>query len=375
MARDFAANLRDYLSGGGESARERAYEIGREAMAQGLGLADLTSAHRDATAEQLESAQSVSEARHIVLRSTELCLETLTPFEMAQRGYREANSSLQALNAALQGRTEELADVNRQIQERNLELAREKERVEQESQFKSRFLANMSHELRTPLNAIIGLSELLEQQVAGPLLPRQIEYVSNVLKSGRHLLTIVNDVLDMSKIEAGRMDLLCEWVSVSQLVDATQGVVRPLAEKRGVVFETDVPSELPPIHVDPVRLTQVIYNLVSNGIKFTPQGGIVRLSARSDDGFLTIHVRDTGIGIAKEDIPKLFRDFERIEPPSGIARQEGTGLGLSLSRRLVELHGGTITLESQPGHGSVFIVRLPINGGTHTDQSNHEEKS
>ncbi|MDB4972656.1 MAG: Histidine kinase [Myxococcaceae bacterium] len=242
------------------------------------------------------------------------------------------------------------------------ELSRAKERAEQESRYKSRFLASMSHELRTPLNAIIGFSELLDQEIFGDLTERQKEYVGYVVQSGRHLLSLVNDILDLSKIEAGRMELSREWVSPLAVIDAVQGSVQPLAQKQGVTLALDLPSELPDLYVDEMRLRQILYNLLSNGIKFTPAGGKVTLQAALQEDRLCVNVTDTGVGIRAEDLPRLFREFERMEEGGG-PKIEGTGLGLALTKRLVELHGGSIHVESKHNVGSKFTVLLPAFGG------------
>jgi DNA-binding response OmpR family regulator len=243
------------------------------------------------------------------------------------------------------------------LQRKNEELQAAKDRAERESVFKSQFLANMSHELRTPLNAIIGFSELLERELPGPLNADQREFVGLVLRGGRHLLAVVNDVLDLSKIEAGRMELAREWIGLSALLEPVFVVVRPLADIRGVRLQLTVPPAEQRVLVDPVRLNQVLYNLLSNGIKFTPHGGLVHLSAEVAGGGLLLRVADTGIGIRPEDIGRLFREFEQLAPaPEGTA---GTGLGLVLTRRLVELHGGTIAVASERGRGTTFTVTLP----------------
>ena len=248
-----------------------------------------------------------------------------------------------------------LADLAR----RNADLGRAREQAERESRFKSKFLANMSHELRTPLNAIIGFSELLEQEVAGALNDKQKEYVRYVLTSARHQLQLVNEILDLSKIEAGRVELAREWTPLGAIVDAVQGIVRPLADKQGVRLDLAIAANLPDMFIDPVRIRQVLYNLLSNGIKFTPRGGVVTLSARQTFDHVDLSVEDTGVGIRDEDMGRLFREFERIETPD---QTEGTGLGLALARRLVELHGGAISVDSEVGRGSRFTVRLPVLG-------------
>jgi signal transduction histidine kinase len=246
----------------------------------------------------------------------------------------------------------------RQRQEQAIELERARQQAERESEFKSRFLANMSHELRTPLNAIIGFSELLQQEISDPLTPTQHEYVQDILDSGLHLLSLVNDILDLSKIDAGKLELQRERLALATTVDAARATAQTLADKRGVRLEFDVPGDLPELEADPLRLRQILFNLLSNAIKFTPSGGKVRLSAHAEAAALRIGVADTGIGIAAQDIPRLFSEFERVV--SAGEYHQGAGLGLALTRRLVQAHGGAIAVESTPGAGSVFTVTLPL---------------
>ena len=227
------------------------------------------------------------------------------------------------------------------------------------SKTKSAFLANMSHELRTPLNAIIGFSELMEQGIAGPLTAKQSSYVDNVLQAGRHLLHVVNDILDLSKVEAGKVTLTREWASFAEVLQAVGEMVAPLAARAGVALETSVPDLLPALYVDPMRLKQILFNLLSNGIKFTKPGGKVRVVGELRGKGLAIHVEDTGIGISNQDLSRLFREFERIDSQPETSQVEGTGLGLALTKRLVELHGGTITVVSELGRGSTFSIVLP----------------
>jgi signal transduction histidine kinase len=246
-----------------------------------------------------------------------------------------------------------------ELERKNLELKEERRQVELQSKAKSVFLAGMSHELRTPLNAIIGFSDLLTQGLAGPLNDRQQEFVGHVLASGKHLLNLVNDVLDLSKVEAGRMTLDRQWSELGSIVHAVRGVVSGLANKQGVELSIKVPNDLPRVLCDPVRIKQVLYNLLSNGIKFTPRGGRVSLVVSVSGTDIEIAVTDTGIGIAEQDLPRLFREFEQIKSDSG-GKPEGTGLGLALTRRLLALHGGTVTARSGAGLGSTFTARLPI---------------
>jgi PAS domain S-box-containing protein len=228
---------------------------------------------------------------------------------------------------------------------------------------KSNFLANMSHELRTPLNAIIGFSELLEDQTFGDLNDRQKRYVTNVASSGRHLLQLVNDILDLAKIESGRVLVEVEPIDLTALLHDMHRGMEPLAAAKRQRFVIDLPDDLPCLTADRAKVKQVLYNLLSNAIKFTREGGQVRLHAtpvRSEDGAeqLQVAVSDTGIGIAPEDLHRIFLEFEQVDS-SYVRQQEGTGLGLALTRRLVEAHGGRIWVDSIQDQGSTFTFVLP----------------
>lgn len=231
--------------------------------------------------------------------------------------------------------------------------------AEQESEFKDRFLAIMSHELRTPLNAILGFTQMLERGVGGPLTAVHHRHVSGIVRSAEHLLTLVNDVLDLAKIRAGKLALRRDVVDLGAVADTARLTASSIASQRGVVLHVDIPADLPPVRGDAVRIQQILYNLLSNGLKFTPPEGAVHLAAAVDGKSVRIDVRDTGIGIPRTDFPRLFRDFERLE--HGQSQQaDGTGLGLALTRQLVELQGGRIDVESEVGVGSTFSVWLPI---------------
>ena len=256
----------------------------------------------------------------------------------------------------------------RELQLKNAELQEARLRAEEESRAKSRFLAGMSHELRTPLNAIIGFSDLMLQDAAGPLNERQQEFMNHVLASGRHLLSLINDVLDLSKVQAGRMELRREWVPMGPLIDGVRGGLEPLAARQEVELAIEVAADLPEMHVDPLRIKQVLYNLLSNGLKFTGRGGRVVLTARVDPPWLRLEVSDTGIGIKAEDLPRLFREFEQVTPVEG-TKPEGTGLGLALTRRLLAMHGGTIEVHSRPQEGSTFVALLPLEAPAEPDEA------
>jgi protein-histidine pros-kinase len=232
------------------------------------------------------------------------------------------------------------------------------EAAEAASKAKSMFLANMSHELRTPLNAVIGLADLLLIETGDPTTTRQREYLDAIMQSGRHLLALVNDVLDLAKLEAGKHDLELETVAVRDaLEEAITGLV-PLAHQRGVSLAIQVPRGVRDVHADRLRLRQILWNLISNALKFTDRGGQVTISAADDGDHILVAVRDTGIGIAGADLPRLFQTFEQLAPGAR-DRPAGTGLGLALTKRLVQIHGGTIDVESELGAGTTFTIRMP----------------
>jgi signal transduction histidine kinase len=233
--------------------------------------------------------------------------------------------------------------------------------LEAANRHKSEFLANMSHELRTPLNAIIGFSEVLRERLFGELNEKQAEYVADIQSSGQHLLSLINDILDLSKVEAGRMELDVARFDLRQALANTLVLIRERATRRGVQLALEVEDGIGEYRGDERKLKQIMLNLLSNAVKFTPEGGRVSVLARRVDGELRIAVRDTGVGIAPEDQAALFEAFSQVGPDRA-RRDEGTGLGLALTRRLVELHGGAIRVESEPGKGSCFSFSLPTAG-------------
>jgi signal transduction histidine kinase len=218
----------------------------------------------------------------------------------------------------------------------------------------------MSHELRTPLNAIIGFSEVLREGLAGELNPKQREYSGEIFNSGQHLLLLINDILDLSKIEAGKMTLELEKVNLHLLLESCLAIVREKAMVHGIALNARVEAGLGEAMVDVRKFKQIVYNLLANAVKFTPDGGRVLLEAQGiPSGQLEISVSDTGIGIAEKDLPRLFAPFEQLD--SSLARKyEGTGLGLSMVKRLAELHGGSVGVRSELGRGSRFTVRIPL---------------
>ncbi|MFK0300486.1 sensor histidine kinase [Brevundimonas sp. NPDC090276] len=240
--------------------------------------------------------------------------------------------------------------------EEGLDAARAE--AEAQNAGKSRFLAHMSHELRTPLNAVIGFSDIMRQQLFGPIPPRYVEYADAIHKAGGHLLELINDVLDVSRIEADRYELNIERFDVRETVSAALALVRVQAEDKGVDLAAVLPPDALTIAADRRAVKQILLNLLSNAVKFTPSGGSVTVTAEALGPMLELGVADTGVGVAPEDLARLGRPFEQA---GGVEqRAQGTGLGLSLTRALVELHQGTMAIDSTPGEGTAVTVRLPV---------------
>jgi signal transduction histidine kinase/HAMP domain-containing protein len=239
------------------------------------------------------------------------------------------------------------------------EIQEKSAQLEVASKHKSEFLANMSHELRTPLNAIIGFSEALMDRMFGDLNEKQLDYQKDIHESGKHLLSLINDILDLSKIEAGRMELELSSFHLPTAISNAVTLIRERAMRHGIALGVDIDERLGDFQADERKLKQVLLNLLSNAVKFTPDGGRVDVSARLDTDKVEISVKDTGVGISPEDQASLFEEFKQLGKDSS-RKAEGTGLGLALTRRLVELHGGQILVESAVGHGSTFRVMLPV---------------
>ena len=279
--------------------------------------------------------------------------------EVLQQHYATLEAKVEDRTEALREANVELKDKSVELEEKNVELARA-------NMLKSQFLANVSHELRTPLNSIIGFSELLQERSFGELNEKQSQYVQFIHSSGGHLLQLINSILDLSKIEAGRMELMAEETSLTDLIEEVLGAIRPLAAKRDITIECKEAPASPVVTVDRAKFKQILLNLLSNAVKFNVQGGRVGVNwdVREEpvgmdmQKFLQVSVRDSGGGIRHEDISRLFREFEQLDP-SITKEHGGTGLGLALTKKLVELHGGNIWVESEVGKGCEFSVKIP----------------
>jgi len=252
---------------------------------------------------------------------------------------------------------DELGALAANVNRTNDELRRLYVELESASQHKSDFLASMSHELRTPLNAILGFSQVLREGMVGPVNEKQAEYLEDILSSANHLLALINDVLDLSKIEAGQVELERRPFSLREALERGVVVVRERASDDGVSVALEADPAADVVDGDERRIQQVIFNLLSNAVKFTPAGGAVDVASARVNGEVRVSVADTGPGIAFEDQERIFEDFQQAS--SGLEQREGTGLGLALSKRLVELHGGRLWLESELGKGSTFVFSLP----------------
>ena len=289
--------------------------------------------------------------------------QTFTAFVSVSPVYEEDNSQPIAVSIILRDITQQ-EEIKAELASKNLELARA-------NRMKSEFLANMSHELRTPMTSILGFSSLLEQQVYGELNERQQLYVNQIHQSGEHLLGLINEVLDLSKVEAGQMDLRVASISVSSLCDDVLKMIATQAEMKNLEIHQQVAVNLPSLIADEMRVRQMLLNLLSNAIKFTPKGHSIGLKVEQQQEYLEMTVWDEGIGIPKDRLSSLFQPFQQLD--SSLSKQyEGTGLGLALSQKLCRLHGGEITVESEVDQGTQFIIHLPLDCRT---VSHHDEQN
>jgi signal transduction histidine kinase/CheY-like chemotaxis protein len=267
---------------------------------------------------------------------------------------------------------EEVEAARAELEQRAKALEGANARLKELDRLKSQFLANMSHELRTPLNSVIGFSEVLIDGLLGEMPPEQKECVENILLSGEHLMALINDVLDLSKIEAGHMELAPRPLDVKGLIEDVEKTVEPMFKEKSQALTIDCQDDHPPLTADRVRLRQILLNLLSNAHKFTPNGGEITLSCSLvDDATMGFSVVDTGVGIKPEDQEIIFEEFRQADGTA--AREvEGTGLGLAISKRLVEMHDGSIWLESDYGEGTTFSFLLPLDGPSPTDERSHQ---
>ena len=273
---------------------------------------------------------------------------------------RELSDLYDSLESQVADRTAQLAQANAVLERQRAQLEEANERLAQDNQYKSDFLSMMSHELRTPLTSILAFSEILNSEGA-PRDAREAQVRQEIETNSRVLLLMINDILEMSRLDAGKTELSCEPVELGDVVGMVESVMRPLAERNGIDFSCSIDADVPLIEADFEKIRHVVENLVGNAMKFTPEGGTVRVavSYHPECEQAWICVADTGVGVAKADRERIFERFAQAD--SSVSRKyRGTGLGLALAKEYVEMHGGDITLESELGHGSAFTVRLPI---------------
>lgn len=297
---------------------------------------------------------------------------TILGFIFAIRSFKDE----QTLRKAIEDKTKEIEDLKRNLEQKVAERTADLEKINKEleyaNQLKGRFIANMSHELRTPLNSIIGFSDILLEKTFGELTENQERYIRNIYISGKHLLELINNILDIAKIEAGKYEMIYDTFSVDDVLSEVINIMNPLAENKFIEILVSIGEGVKTITADRVKLKQILYNLLSNAIKFTPEGGQVKVTvalekniegrfpwASPDMEFISFSVKDTGIGISPEDQEKIFDEFGQANSEFS-KKYGGAGLGLALTKKLVELHGGTITLESKLGEGSTFTFFIPI---------------
>ena len=349
-----------------DSVRNRSEQLAIDLNHLAIDLADATTAKTDDLIAQNAGAYASSRSLFIGVAAGAIVLALLLGFVLSWSVIGPIQRIDTRLAAIASGDFSDRVDVSNRdelgalganVNRMNDELRRLYEELEAASRHKSEFLANMSHELRTPLNSIIGFSQVLRERMFGELNAKQEEYLDDIISSGHQLLSLINDVLDLSKVEAGQVELEVEPFSLRDALERGVVMVRERATKDGVQVALAADPEVDVVEGDERRIRQVIFNLLSNAVKFTPAGGAVDVSTARVNGEVWVSVADTGPGLPPEDHERIFEEFQQAE--AGVELREGTGLGLALSKRLVELHGGRIWVDSELGKGSTFVFTLP----------------
>lgn len=345
-----------YIAHPDVSLRKRAAKLGRNLIARDLGPDVLLVIHQSALRECPKAM-----GEEAVKRASDLLFEALFAFTTAYRDLaRERQNDVDRLERyakALESFNQDMVRLNQSLQEQKAELTRSKEDLQLLANQKSDLLSTVSHEIRTPLTSLLGYGEFLEEGLYGELDPQQLEVLRRMVQGGRDLLELINNLLDMSKLEANRIELHCEPVRIGILIANALEKIAPIAQRKGVrLVEVPIPDDFPLVEVDAMRIIQVLVNLVGNAVKFTEAGGTVEVGARQVGNDVQVYVKDTGIGIPVAEQKRLFERFTQAE---NIKRYGGTGLGLAISRELIALHGGRIWLDSIPNEGATFTFTLP----------------
>ena len=349
------------------SLRFRAEQLAVDLKQLATELDNATSARTNAVIAQNASAYKSSRNQFIGVAAGAIVLALLLGFVLSWSligPIQRIDSRLAAIASGdFSGHVDvinrdELGALAANVNRMNDELQRLYKELETTSRHKSEFLANMSHELRTPLNAIIGFSQVLRERISGEINAKQEEYLDDIITSGNHLLALINDILDLSKVEAGQVELKVAPFSLQDALERGVSMVREQATTEGVQVTHHKNGDLDVVTGDERRIRQVIFNLLSNAVKFTPTGGLVEITATRVNGEMRVSIADNGPGIAAEDLDRIFEVFQQTE--AGARQQEGTGLGLALSKRFVEMHGGRIWCDSELGKGSAFRFTLPL---------------
>lgn len=278
--------------------------------------------------------------------------------EVVNRELKAKNEEIQAQSEEMAAQSIELRRQTEELQQQNVELEQQQLAVEEANRLKSQFLSNMSHELRTPLNSVMALSRVLMMQASSKLSAEEVNYLEIIERNGKNLLTLINDILDLSKIEAGRMDVNHIQFSLSMTIDNIVESIAPLADEKQIALLQDIPADLPPIESDEIRVSQILQNLIANAVKFTDAGSVT-VSVRLDQGKFSVRIADTGIGVAENDLPCIFDEFRQVDGTSA-RKHEGTGLGLTIARKAANMLGGDIAVRSSKGVGSTFTLTLPV---------------
>jgi signal transduction histidine kinase len=348
---DYEQVLRGFLSAHREIDLMNAYELGKHFQNQQISPDELIGMHLE-TVERVTRDLPQEDQLKEIQSSFSVLIEMMIAYGIA---YSDAYRLLERT-------AREAEDAKFELERTIVELDLANQQLQDLARLKDQFFANMSHELRTPLNSIIGFAEDAIDGLAGELSPKQHRYVSNILSAGRHLLSVINDILDLAKLQSGKTHLELETVELHRVLGSIEDTLQPLlVRKQQTLHMPDGLEQLPKVLADPEKLYQILLNLTSNAYKFTPEGGRITVEAHQEGDMVVVTVADTGIGIPAESLAYIFEELRQVDSLR-TTRQQGTGLGLAITRRLVEMHGGDISITSVMNEGSRFTFSIPVAG-------------